>query len=464
MIGPVRVAMLLGLAIVAGCSHTAPPNVVVVLVDTLRPDRLGVYGNSQGLTPSIDALATEATVFRNSYAQSSWTNPSVASLFTSRFQSQHHVISFGSKLDASEETLAELLQARGYATAGFVANILLQQKNGFGQGFDFWKNIVRPDPDAPAGKMAFLKGRGDNVNEAVFGWLDERSDRKQPVFLYVHYMETHAPYDPPEATVAAQRGDDPPPDRDAVNMHMELPGLPLPDRLLPDTWALYDAEVVSVDAAIGRLFEGLRARGVLEDAVLVFLADHGEEFKEHGLVGHNQSLYDEVIRVPLIIAATGRPAARTVDGLASVIDVAPTVLELIGSPVPPQFEGRSRAPEIGAPHWWTSLWRSAPSESPRAFSELIKTPETLRLNPHERAVVTADSTKLITGVGGERDYYDLRADPGEHDPNGLAAGQRAALDQSVSQLVALGGRAAPLNTPVLDAETRERMRALGYAE
>ena len=463
MIGRIRIAVLLGLAILTGCGHKAPPNVVIVLVDTLRPDRLGVYGNSQGLTPSIDALANEGTVFRNTYAQSSWTNPSVASLFTSRFQSQHQVISFGSKLDASEETLAELLQARGYATAGFVANILLNQNNGFAQGFDFWKNVVRPDPDATAGKIASLKGRGDGVNEAVFAWLDGRSDSKQPVFLYVHYMETHAPYDPPEATVAAQRGDAPPPDRESVNTHMELPGLPMPDRLLPDTWALYDAEVVSVDAAIGKLFEGLRARGVLNDAVLVFLADHGEEFKEHGRVGHNQSLYEEVIRVPLIIATTGRPAARTVESLASIIDVAPTVLALVGGPVPPQFEGRSRASEIGAPRWWASLWHSAPSAESRVFSELIKTPETLRLNPHERAVVTGDA-KLITDVNGEREYYDLRADPGEHDPNGLAAAPRAALDRSVSELVALAGHAAPLNTPVLDAETREHMRALGYAE
>ncbi len=463
MIGRLRVAALLGLAIVTGCTHTAPPNVVIVLVDTLRPDRLGVYGNSQGLTPSIDALAKEATVFRNTYAQSSWTNPSVASLFTSRFQSQHQVISFGSKLDASEQTLAELLQARGYATAAFVANFLLNQKNGFSQGFDVWQTVARPDPDAPAGKVAFLKGRGDGVNRAVFGWLDGRTDRSQPVFLYVHYMETHAPYDPPEAIVAAQRGDAPPPETTAVNTFMELPGMPMPDRLLPDAWALYDAEVVSVDAAIGRLFEGLRARGVLDDAVLVFLADHGEEFKEHGHVGHNQSLYEEVIRVPLMIATTGRPAARTTESLASIVDVAPTVLELIGGPAAPQFEGRSRASEIGAPRWWASLWRSAPPAESRVFSELIKTPETLRLNPHERAVVTADA-KLIAGVNGEREYYDLRTDPGEHDPNGLAAAPRVALDRGLSELIAFAGHAPPLKTPVLDAETREHMRALGYAE
>jgi arylsulfatase A-like enzyme len=276
-------------------------------------------------------------------------------------------------------------------------------------------------------------------------------------------MEAHPPYDPPEAVLAAQLGGAPRPNAERVNAYMQVPTRPMPDSLLPDAWALYNAEVASVDAAIGRLLDGLRTRGVLDHAVVVFLADHGEEFKEHGLMGHHQTLYEEVIRVPLIIATTGRPAHREVDELVSLIDVAPTVLELIGGTAPPQFEGRSRARAVGAAHWWTTFGASPAAVTRPVFSELIRTEDTLRLSSHERAVVTG-GTKLIAGNAGERMYYDLHTDPGETNPDGVAPAQRPALDSGLAQLQSMAVRGATPTAPAIDDETREHMRALGYGD
>jgi len=254
------------------------------------------------------------------------------------------------------------------------------------------------------------------------------------------------------------------PDIAAVNGFIEMPMKPMPDALLPGAEALYDAEVASVDTAIGALFDGLRRRGVLDDAVVVLLADHGEEFKEHGLVGHHQSLYEEVIRVPLIIATTARPQGRSEEQLVSVVDIAPTVLELTAAKIPKQYEGQTLAAGIGAPSWWAKLLSpTKPLLARPAYSELIKAEGTLRLTPHEHAAVT-DGTKLITGVGGERAYYDLRTDPGEKNPEAVAPPQRTALDQAIEQLRAYAMRGHESERPAIDADTRERMRALGYAE
>jgi choline-sulfatase len=470
---PIRTAfaLLTWLVVAAplgGCANVprSKPNVLILMIDTLRFDRLGAYGSTRNLTPFIDSLARRGHVFRQAYAQSSWTNPSVASLLTSRYQSQHRVFSFGSHLSEDELTLPEILQAAGYATGGFCANILVRSKNGFGQGFDRFELILQR-----AAKGA-VKGRADAVHRAALAWLDEEhaaAGERQPIFLYLHYMEPHAPFDPPRELLDRLTKGSGPPDIDRINAWIKLPTIvQFTADMLQATEDVYDAEVMSLDAELRHLFGELEARGFLENTIVILIADHGEEFYEHGMVGHHQSLFEEVIRVPLIIVLPKGRRHDDVEDIVELTDVAPTLLEMLGVRRPPSFEGRVLGSVVDAERGsWLGLGRLWPRQrsGPRAaFSELIKAEETLRRTQHERAVIL-DGHKLIVGIDGEREYYDLRADPGEESPTSPDDGIRTRLDGAMEQLYADGNGGGPASTATsVDAETEERMRALGYTE
>ncbi len=465
----VLIFFALGLGL-AGCGRRSPPNILFVLIDTLRPDRVGAHGSARGLTPFIDSLAAHGYVFRNAYAQTSWTNPSVATIFTSRYQSQHHITSFNAVLSPDEVTLAEVLQASGYTTGAFLANFLLQPKLGFSQGFDQYQPFARTQTDW-RGKEVLLKERAERVDREALNWLDGVLLTRKPVFLYVHYMEPHNPYDPPDALVDQVLAGRPRPNRDAINDRMTLPNIgTFDDDQVQAVQDFYDAEVLSLDVQLRELFAGLQQRGFLENAIVVITADHGEEFREHGLMGHHQTLYEEVLRVPLILLVPGHEQRTDIQPIVSLIDLAPTLLELAGIPAPPSFEGHSLKPLLGTRHWWNFFGGADDSQSSTTtrtgltFSELIKD-GTSRQRPHERAVVAGDQ-KLIADVNGDREFYDLRADPGETKPDGLRdLAARAQLAGELGQLYRYTA-AAPSNEPVkaLDADTKERMRALGYGE
>lgn len=455
-------------ATLAACGRGTPPNVVFIVADTLRPDPLGAYGDARGLTPFIDSLASRAYVFHRAYAQSSWTNPSVASMFTSRYQSQHHVISFGSVLSDDELTLAEILKQAGYATGAVVANVLIQPRAGFGQGFDRYKVSARGGTGA-LGKPEFRKGRAESVNREAFAWLDGLSSPRPPVFLYLQYMEPHSPYDPPDAALRRVLGDRQPPDLAAANAGMAFPVRGTADDVVAGVKVYYDAEVASLDDGLRALFDGLAQRGVLDNAIVILTADHGEELNEHGLLGHHQTLYEEVIRVPLLVLPSGSARRTDVHDIVELVDLAPTITDLVGLPRPASFEGRSLADShgVGRERGWARLrWRlSHRDQGPeRAVSELAKDGQLLRLSPHVRALVDG-SAKLITGVDEERFFYDLATDPGEQHPDQLAPPARAALTSADAAFVSdVARRAGAARTHALDAETRERMRVLGYAE
>jgi arylsulfatase A-like enzyme len=436
---------------------------VVILVDTLRPDRLGAYAPGSALTPFVDSLAARAVVFRQAYAQAPWTNPSVASLFTSRYQSQHGIETFASVLGEQEVTLAEVLRQHGYATAAFVANYLLPSKSGYAQGFDAYHTLAA----GRQGQEHFDKARAARVNQEGLAWLDKRARTDQPFFLYLHYMEPHNPYGPEPQYLDHVLGGRPRPDQVAVNARMNMPNVGVfSDEMVQAVRDYYDAEVMSLDAQLRALFAELTARQLLDNTIVVLLADHGEEFREHGLMGHGQTLFEEVIHVPLLIVTPGRSQHLDVAPPVSVIDVAPTLLDLAGLAVPVSFEGHSLRPLMGLPPraWGLAGCGSTGAPPPPViFSELIKG-DLERLAVHEHAVRDADG-KLIVGVHGEREFYDLRTDPGELHPTGLGAEQRAALDAQLSRFNTQFARgSAPAATRALDADTRERMRVLGYDE
>lgn len=455
------VAALLLAGSVAACSSTPepPPNVVVVVADTLRADRLGAYGNPRGLTPFLDTLAERGALFRSARATCSWTNPSVASILTSRHPYQHGIMSFTSTLQDDELTLAEALQRRGYATAGFSANYLINTELGFAQGFDRYSAVPVVEDGKPTSKRA-----GEITAEAL-AWLDQlpHGAPAKPVFLYLQYMEPHVPYRPSSASLAHVFGDRPQPSVQQASAFAFVGNMtnPLDPVRLAATREVYDATVHTLDESLRTLFHELERRGILEHALVIVTADHGQEFGDHGNIGHGYTLFGEVLHVPLLVLAPGRPAPAEIAAPVSLVDLAPTILDWVGGAAPPSFTGRSLRPLIERRTSWTGWLRPAPAPQP-LLAELTRTEELdrRRRSPHTQAVILG-SHKLIAGIDGEREYYDLAADPAERAPDALTAAQRATLEDARVTLLAAAAT-QPAQPAAIDDATRDRMRALGY--
>lgn len=488
-----RGAALLALLFAGACGSPPPPaptprpNVVVVLADTLRADRLGGARHTPSLTPFLDSLAAEGTTFARAYAPSSWTSPSVASLFTSRYPGQHGVTQFGSHLPPEESVLAESLAALGYETATFSAQLLLSPALGLTRGFETVQIVrARADYRRP--------GTAADVNAAALRWLDGRgeAERARPTFLYLHYMDAHLPYwsppeflepillrqaDPGVARAMAQR---------AAQRLQDLTSLITPlgidpakellvQRRLADAVSgvtdLYDAQVAYLDAHLRKLFDGLRRRGLLDDCLVVFTADHGHELFEHGQFGHGRTLYEEVVRIPLLLWQGGGPPA-VVTTPVSLLDVAPTVLARLGAAVPPAFMGRNlldgARPSTGVRQWLARL-TAPPSPTPAmVFAELYPHQATRHVagrgDAPQRAVTTVDWKLIAESTGGPERLFHLAVDPGERTPVD-DAGVRDALHQALLTFAADTQRAEPAPTPLqLDETTRQRLRDLGYAQ
>jgi len=481
-----RLRLLAALTCALACASCAPserraPNVLVVVIDTLRADRLGVYGNQRGLTPFLDALAARGTLFEHAYAVSSWTIPSVASFFTSRYPTQHHVVTFFSRIADSEVTLAERLHGGGWTGGCFSANPNLRTDWGYGQGFDeLWSDLT-PDVDV----------HGDTIRTQGLAWLDRTWSRTSsaPAFLYFQYMEPHAPYDPPEPFRSRFAVDEAgkPFDKDSAvreAIARALPGAPQPATGKPEDVAdavrtilargtpltkreilpferLYDAEVATADDQVRQLFAELEKRGFLDNALVVVMADHGEEFVEHGRTSHGRTLYEESVHVPFIVVGPGVAAGRRVAENVSLIDLAPTLVDLLGLPAEPRFEGRSLTPLLRP---GSTADRGA-GAGPDILMQLERTvPVTLDNRIHSRGFVHG-AQKLLLGVNGGTEVYDLTTDPAETaTPQPAEAAQEAPLAESLTLAEArLGERAASevAKAPV-DEKLKERLRALGY--
>jgi len=445
-------------------ADTRPPNIILVVIDTLRADRLGGhYGRLRGLTPFLNELADRGTMFSNAYAPSSWTCPSIASLFTSRFPSQHRVASFDSVLQPAELSLAESLNPLGYRGAGVLANFRLTADLGYGQGFAFWDPIFPPQPEVDA------KVRGGRVREHAKAWLGANPavGTRTPLFLYLHYLEPHAPYDPPEPFRSRLGPADLSRDQ-AKALNIKVMGFGpgnkgLVSRELAALGRLYDGEVASVDDEIRQTFDVLEQAGVLDHAVIIVTADHGEEFGDHGEVMHGHTLYNDAIRIPLIIVAPGYPARQVVGDPVSLLDVAPTILALAGGAPEPRHEGRSLVPLLG-----NGDETPAPVGEPTALlAELLPFragPEAPGNRLHYSAIIQGDRKGLL-GTTGAVEVYDLASDPAERYPlPPLTAVDWSDLLVTLDTMQsALADRAAATGLAhPLDDATKEKLRALGY--
>jgi arylsulfatase A-like enzyme len=307
------------------------PLVVIYLVDTLRADHTGPYGYGRDTTPELVAFARDAVVFEKAIAHASWTKPSVASILTSLLPGQHRAVQLRDALDTAHVTIAEMLAAKGYATGAAIANSVIYLKDaGFDRGYDFFAGL-HGEEDRPSKLVEAAV-----VVDTGLAWLDAR--RGLPTFLYVHTMDPHVPYQPP-----------PPFDR-------KFPPAPIPDhpgadprtdykepRDLDRLIAQYDGDVAYGDREFGRFVRGLKARGLYDRALVVFLGDHGEEFLDHGKWLHGRSVFDELVRIPLVVKFPGQNnAGRRVAAQVRAVDVLPTVLASEGLPVPspPAIAGR----------------------------------------------------------------------------------------------------------------------------
>jgi arylsulfatase A-like enzyme len=464
---PWRTIVAIVLLLAAGACQrgaTQRPHVIVVLIDTLRADRLGCYGNPDGLTPFLDELAARGTVFTHAYAPSSWTLPSVASLFTSRYPSQHHVHRFESKLAAGEVTLAERLAEAGYLGAGFVANFQLDEKLGYAQGFSDWR-IFRHRDGMPAGDML----------PSILFWVDQAwpGSPNRARLLYLHYLEPHSPYDPREPYRTRFR-----PswvsESDAQRFNAKLKQFDfsaMSPREMEGLVPLYDGEVASIDDALRRTFAELEARKVLDNAIVVITSDHGEEFLEHGRFAHGYALYEESVRVPLIFVGPGIAAGRRVEQNVSLVDVAPTLLDLLDLAAQPTFEGRSLRPQMERS--WLATLRGRGGAEERQRNVLIELPPTgSPLDQRAQSVAwLAGPLKLAIALEGAKrsevpELFDLASDPGEKHPNPPGREEEAeSLRSSLrTELTALAARARSEGEKgSIDEATREALRALGYA-
>ena len=417
-----------------------------MVVDTLRADRLTVYGNRSGPSANLGRLAQQGIVFDAAWAAAPWTLPSMMSIVTGRTPSSHKVENDGLRLASDVPTLAGLLKERGYATGGFVSHVYVTAPFGFDRGFERFEDFgltktgYRPE--------ARLEPDAAKVTAAALEWLGRQGGR--PVFLMVHYFDPHWPYEPPERARAlfptTYQG---PLDAtwDSLSRFQD-PSVPMPDDYRDFLVKRYDGEIFAVDESLGTLLDGLSRTKRADRAWVFVTADHGEEFKDHGSIGHGRQMYEEVVHVPLVVAgppfvakaigkAAGEPATAQATRIpipVSGIDLLPTLAAIAAAPVPAGVEGRSLLPlmRAAAPQLMGS---SPPPDAGAITPEVGKVPtdvrpvisETVRLNAYRRAVRVGD-LKLIHAMDENRsELYDLEADPGERHDLATARSQDRAL-------------------------------------
>jgi arylsulfatase A-like enzyme len=440
------------------------PNIIFILVDTLRADYLGTYGFRGQVSPNVDRLAGESIVFRNCFSQSPWTKPAVASLFTSLYPQVHGLTNHEGRYWGTESpetstgvlsdratTLAERLRERGYDTAAFVSNPWITGAYGFAQGFDIY------DDD----QTDFVKSVAPLVDDART-WLESREGRA-PYFLYLHFMDVHAPYSAPEDDFTALRGS-PSVSADRLLLPGEMPDLRWKNIEVRADWATnemrrgvaywrtrYASGVRAFDRRLGELLDYLRQSGELDRSVVVFTSDHGEELFEHGDWSHGQNLFDHQLRVPLIVRnPLGRAGGFETEAFVELVDLMPTLLSVAGAEPPVGLQGRdvSAVLEGRAVEHPAITFATATQRSPGLYSA--------RTADH-KLIVDLDST-------WER-LFDLTRDQAEQqdaseNQSHVADELRDRLLTHIVESVAAG--TLEVGEVEISPDLQERLEALGY--
>lgn len=432
-----------------GCSANAPveerPNLLLITLDTTRADRLGCYGYPRDTSPNLDRLARESAVYTGAFSTTSWTLPAHASLFTGKFPSSHGarfdpegpLILEGFRgfeegdlvrargLDDDPRTLAELLGEAGYVTGAVVAGPWLTRVFGLDRGFDQYDDA----------NIGHVDGRrAGQVTHRALSWIDENPGER--FFLFVNYYDPHSPYE----------------DREGRARDFLPPGAWAgePGKLTKDGLrAHYDAEIHYMDLNIGRLLEGLRARGLYDRTWIIVLGDHGELLGEHGRWGHGYHLTQPELQIPLLMKyPQGEVMPSRVDVPVQITDVFAMVLDRLGIARPPDAQGVA---------------------SPRPDHPVVA--ELLSLSPEQRPgweALIEGPFKYLRNTRGEQMLFNLAGDPGEdRDRAALEPERVQAMAARLDEFLAALPRPAPSDSDEVrevDEETRRALRNLGYLE
>lgn len=411
---------------------------VLVSIDTLRPDHLGCYGYEKPTSPQIDAFRRDSVLLRQVIAQAPSTLSSHASMLTSLWPLHHGAsIARSSALRPGVETLPELLRRAGFATASWNGGGQLHRSWGLDRGFDVYVSATDSSSTVDVGEDTLAQ-----QVQAARPWLE--GVRRRPFFLFLHTYQVHHPYEaaPAQLRQMERSYHGGLPDRISVRLLEKInEGIhPLRPGDLEHIEAVYDAGILAADSGFGELVRLLKGLGRYEGATIVLTSDHGEAFGERGKVGwHGDALYDEQIRIPLLIKLPGsRLAGMRLDAQVREIDLAPTLLSLLGLPVPPSFSGSV-----------IDLAGRAADHPPWALASLDG-------NPHSVAL----RTRRWKWYEGQ--LFDLRADPGER--RDLAALHASVERDLAARLAAIlqSREIAPETPTVQTEEARNELRALGY--
>lgn len=414
------------------------PSVVLVTLDTVRADRLGPYGYAPARTPTLDAFAAQAVIFDHAYSPSGSTTPSHASIFTGLGPVRHGVRDNGRfYLHEDRTTLAEILRGRGYATAAFTSAYTVDHRFGFDQGFQVYQdsfrnpgfNRRRSFRSVPLGEGRHFERTADETVLEALRWL--RDVPASPALLWLHLFDAHEPYLPP-------------------CMYFEMPEED------------YDQEIAYLDLLLGEFLQGLQLSGLWKTALVWIVGDHGQSLGQHGDCCHTGSVYDSVLRVPMLVRLPGRTQSRRVGAMVRTLDIVPTLLDLLRIPSEGSLDGRSIRAHLDGD--------AASGSDEDAILHASAVPGTAE-HPgggRQRYAVRAPDFKLIhVYQDSERvseEAYDLAVDPREETPTTIPEDRYQALRRELDTFVSRARTIDPSTVIPLDVEAWEKLRALGYVE
>lgn len=486
-----RIGFIVLCSLVVSCQRSEPErtavkkhwNVLLITIDTQRPDRLSCYGYKKHSTPAFDRLAQEGVRFANAFCDVTWTTPSMSSVMTGSYPTRHGLRSTYQRLAEENITLAEVLRSQGYATAAIVGSFPVAAMFGLDQGFDHYDDrfsapIVVGGPNKRATVenrfheniddqrlFQMLKARADayrpdaQVSDTVIAWLEQSRPKEKPFFLWVHYFGPH-----------------------------ELQDLRLsPEQQYKQIIGAYDGQVRETDRQLHRVLDALDRLGLTSNTLTILHADHGQSLGEHLYVGHGRNLYDPTLRIPLLVRLPGVvPQGVVVDALARNIDIFPTVLDLTGIRIAHPIDGETLR----------TLWEpdEAKSSAPRdlycetympamsAFAQRVSFEgQQLRL-PFRRRGLRTQQWKYVLNEPWQmldvsnpppipdelarrersEELYDLRSNPLEL-ARARISDRPDLLDEFRARVEAQGrGQVAPSQRRELDEAAKERLRSLGY--